>query len=51
MDPRRKTVTVNFFEGNVLNVQYSFDCTVKVNIYDDLFVDFSEISGMLNSWP
>lgn len=51
VDPRRKTVTVNFFEGNVLNVQYSFDCTVKVTIYDDLFVDFSEISGMLNSWP
>ena len=24
VDPRRKNVTINFFEGNMLNVQYSF---------------------------
>ncbi len=48
VDPRRKTVSVNYFEGNMLNIQYSFDSTVKVNIYDDLFINFSDISKLLN---
>lgn len=48
VDPRRKTVTVNYFEGNTLNVQYSFDSTIKVNIYDDLYINFSDIAGVLN---
>lgn len=46
-DPRRKTVTVNYFEGNLLNIQYSFDSTIKVNIYDDLLINFSEIAELL----
>ena len=40
VDPRRKTVTVNYFEGNMLTIQYSFDATIKVNIYDDLYINF-----------
>ena len=28
--------------------QMTFDSVVKVNIYDDLSIDFSEISKMLN---
>lgn len=48
VDPRRRTITVNFFEQNILNVQYSFEATIKVNIYDDLYIDFSEIDAMLN---
>lgn len=48
VDPRRKTVTVNYFEGDMLNVQYSFDSIIKVNIYDDLFINFSQISELLN---
>ncbi len=48
VDPRRKTVTVNYFDENMLNIQYSFDSTIKVNIYDDLFINFSEIADMLN---
>lgn len=40
VDPRRRTITVNFFEQNILNIQYSFDATIKVNIYDDLYIDF-----------
>lgn len=48
VDPRRKTVTVNYFECNVLNIQYSFDSVIKVNIYDDLLINFSEIADMLN---
>lgn len=48
VDPRRKTVTVNYFEGNMLNIQYSFDSTIKVNIYDDLLINFSDIAELLN---
>jgi len=48
VDPRRKTVTVNYFEGNMLNIQYSFDSTIKVSIYDDLFINFSDIAELLN---
>lgn len=47
-DPRRKTVTVNYFEGNLLNIQYSFDSTIKVNIYDDLLVNFADIAKLLD---
>lgn len=47
VDPRRKTVTVNYFEGNLLNIQYSFDSTIKVNIYDDLLISFPAIAEML----
>lgn len=49
VDPRRKTVTVNYFEGDIINVQYSFDSTIKVNIYDDLFINFTEIATLLNT--
>ena len=48
VDPRRKTVTVNYFEGNLLNIQYSFDSTIKVNIYDDLLINFSDIAKLLD---
>ncbi len=48
VDPRRKMVTVNYFEGNMLNIQYSFDATIKVNIYKDLFMNFSDITKLLD---
>lgn len=47
VDPKRRTVTVNYFEGDILSVTYSFASTVKVNIYDDLFVDLSQIDQVL----
>lgn len=49
VDPRRKTVTVNCFERNLLNIQYSFESTIKVNIFDDLYINFSTISDLLNT--
>lgn len=47
VDPKRRTVTVNYFEGDILNVTYSFASTIKVNIYDDLYIDFSRIEQLL----
>lgn len=49
VDPRRKIVIVNYFDGNILNVQYDFFSTIKVNIYDDLYIDFSDIAALLNA--
>ncbi|MCC8029474.1 MAG: Uma2 family endonuclease [Lachnospiraceae bacterium] len=43
VDPQRRSVTVNYFEGELLNVNYSFASSVKVNIYDDLYIDFSDL--------
>lgn len=48
VDPKRKTVSVNYFEGNIVSVQYPFDSIIKVNIYDDLLINFSEIANRLN---
>ena len=48
VDPRRRTVTVHDFEKNMLNIQYSFDSAIKVHIYDDLYIDFSDIAELLN---
>ena len=47
VDPKKKIITVNYFEGNIINNQYSFESTIKVNIYDDLFINFSEIAVFL----
>ncbi len=48
-DPHRKTVTVNDFEGDLVSVQYPFDAIIKVNIFDDLFISFYDISRLLNA--
>lgn len=47
VDPQRKSVTVNYFEENILSVPYTFDSTIKVNIYEDLYINFSDIAKML----
>ncbi len=45
VDPRRKSVTVYYFEKDLLNVPYTFDSVIKVNIYDDLYINFFDIAG------
>ncbi|MCI8338809.1 MAG: Uma2 family endonuclease [Lachnospiraceae bacterium] len=48
VDPKRRMITVNSFEEDLLNIQYSFESTIKINIYDDLFINFADIAEMLN---
>lgn len=48
VDSKRKIITVNYFEGNLVSIQYPFDSVIKVNIYDDLYINFSEIARLLN---
>lgn len=49
VDPNRRTVAVNYFEGDMVSIPYSFSSTIKVNIYDDLYIDFKTIELLLNS--
>lgn len=49
VDPIRRTVSVNYFEEDMVSVPYTFSSTIKVNIYDDLFIDFKAIEQQLNS--
>ena len=48
VDPKRKIITINYFEGNIVSVQYPFDSIIKVNIYEDLYINFSEIADLLD---
>jgi len=49
VDPNRRSVTVNYFEGDIVSIPYTFNSTIKVNIYNDLYIDFKEIEQLLNS--
>lgn len=48
VDPQRKNVSVNYFEGNVLNVPYTFDSVIKVNIFEDLYINFPDFVRALD---
>lgn len=44
VDPRSQTILVYFFEQDSFSVQhYTFQDRIKVNIYDDLWIDFTEL--------
>lgn len=49
VDPNRRTVAVNYFEGDLVSIPYTFSSTIKVNIYDDLYIDFKAIEQLLYS--
>lgn len=44
VDPRTKTITVYFFEGDIWAKSYTFSDAVPANIYDDLTIDFSQFN-------
>ncbi|HHV09880.1 MAG TPA: Uma2 family endonuclease [Clostridiales bacterium] len=48
VDAGRRIVTVNYFENDSVSVQYPFEATVKVNIYEDLYIDFKSIEPLFN---
>ena len=47
VDPDRKRITVYDFDSEDIK-DYGFSDTVKVNIYDDLYINFSDIAELLN---
>lgn len=44
INPRNETILVYSFEESAFDVvQYTFRDRIKVNIYDDLWIDFAEL--------
>jgi len=43
VNPANQTITVYFFESEMFAQHYTFDNAIKVNIYDDLEIDFSAL--------
>ena len=46
VDPDKNRITIYNFETEDTG-DYTFDDTVKAGIYDDLYIDFSELSDLL----
>lgn len=45
VNPKKQTILIYFFEEHPFDVQqYTFQDNVKVNIYNDFWIDFSELS-------
>lgn len=47
VDPIKKRIMVNFFEEELLNETYNFNSKIKVNIYEDFYIDFSKLEDLL----
>ena len=43
VNPKSQTIIVYFFEADILAQPYTFNDKIKVNIYGDLYIDFSEL--------
>jgi len=44
VNPKTKAITVYFFESEIFAEKYSFQDKIKVNIHDNLSIDFSQIN-------
>lgn len=44
VDPLKKCVTVHYFSDDSSPYYYNFTDNIKVNIYDDLYIDFNELN-------
>lgn len=50
VNPQKQAITVyDFTDENFIPQLYSFSDKVKVNIYEDLYIDFREITEAINS--
>lgn len=47
IDPTTQRVFVNDFENGQLNIPYTFDDTIKMNLYEQLYINFAEIKQAL----
>lgn len=44
VDPRNQTVTVYDFENQIFAQRFTFSDTINVGIYEDFFIDFSQLN-------
>lgn len=49
VDPSKETITVYNYQKDEAPLIYRFTDTIKVHIYDDLYIDFGMLSEILNS--
>lgn len=47
INPKSKTITIYFFESEIFAKEYTFQDKIKVNIYDDLTIDFNQLVNKL----
>ena len=47
VDPTTQRIFVNDFENGHLNIPYTFDDTIKVNLYEQLYINFKEIKQVI----
>ena len=50
VDPDKNRITIYDFESEDIR-DYTFADSVKVNIFNDLYISFSDIAKSLNIWP
>lgn len=50
VDPQRELIFVNYFEKDMLNIPYTFEAAIKVNIYNDLYINFSDIYKLIGKF-
>jgi len=43
VDAKTKIITVYFFENEIFARNHTFNDKVKVSIYEDLYIDFSQL--------
>lgn len=44
VNPQEKSITLYYFDSNLMAQHYTFKDKIKVNIYDDLVIDFNELN-------
>jgi len=44
VNPQTLTITLYYFESDIMAQHYTFQDKIKVNIYEDLYINFEEIS-------
>lgn len=49
VDPSQETITVYNYQNDEAPLIYRFTDTLRVHIYDDLYIDFGKLSEKLNS--
>ena len=50
VDPLRERIFVYYLEQADFKVEtFTFDNIIKVNIYDDLYINFPDIAGLLDN--
>ena len=51
VDPMKQTILVYDIEHAAAPAIYPFSDKIQTNIYEDFYINFSDIANLLNNWP